>query len=248
MDKKTALIADDSEMNSALLEEMISPFGFEAEIAENGAEALELARKNSYDIVFMDHLMPVMDGIEALNAIRSENLLGGVPIIMVTANDDISDREKYFSVGFTDYMKKPFSVKKIGDLLLKYGLIEGTVCEKDEWGELSDKLKFLEIDRIVDYFMNDPSFYIQVLHEYMKSDILVRLKQADDAEEKDDLRAHIRCIKEEAYLIGAKSLAAKARDAEKKLLEGDFESFRESLKKLLGAQKSLIKRLMVVLS
>ncbi len=248
MKKKIALIADDSEMNSALLSEMLSAFDIDSEIVENGQEAFELAKNNLYDIVFMDHMMPVMDGIDALKAIREAGILNGIPIIMMTANDESNDIENYFSVGFTDYMKKPFSVKKIGELLEKYNLKKSVVEDKDDWEELSGKLTFLEVGSVGEYFMNDASFYIQVLHEYVKSDILVRLKHTIETDDKEGVRALIRCIGEEARLIGAKSMAETASNAEIRLMQGQDEDFYESYKKLISAQKRLFKRVATAIS
>ncbi len=248
MTRKRALIADDSEMNAVLLSEMIDSYDFDCDIAFDGKEALKYARKNSYDVIFLDHLMPVMDGIEALKAMKAEKLQKGVPVIMVTANDSEDDKEVYLRAGFSDYMKKPFSVKGIGEIIGKHGILEEDPGEKDEWEALSEKFNYLNPCEMKEYYLGDTTFYIQVLHEYVKSDILVRLETLEVEGKNDDLRSSIRNIRDEARLIGAMDLAKKAAYTEQLLIDGKDEDFLEGCEKLLGKRKRLIKRLAAELS
>ena len=107
------LIVDDAEMNAELLSEMVGMLGFDTEIASNGQEAIDLLRAKYYDLVFMDHLMPVMDGMMAMSVIKEENLCPDIPVVMVTANDSSADGQFYLNAGFSDYMQKPFSMKNL---------------------------------------------------------------------------------------------------------------------------------------
>lgn len=94
----------------------------EAQITEatSGMECLELLRANSYDVVFLDHMMPEMDGIETLHVIKEEKLCEGTPIIMLTANAISGDKERYLAEGFDDFISKPVIPKTLDQMLLHY--------------------------------------------------------------------------------------------------------------------------------
>jgi CheY-like chemotaxis protein len=91
--------------------------GVEVESAEDGEKALEVLRRNSFDIIFMDIQMPVMDGIETTKRIRSMNDKGGVPIIALTACAMAGDREKFLAAGMDDYLSKPVGMDDLERVL-----------------------------------------------------------------------------------------------------------------------------------
>ena len=103
------LCVDDNELNLDLLVRIIESFGFTVVSATNGKEALEQVRKNNFDMIFMDHMMPVTDGVEAMHIMRDEGLCDRTPIIVVTANAVRGEKEKYIKEGFDSYIPKPFS-------------------------------------------------------------------------------------------------------------------------------------------
>ena len=103
------LCVDDNELNLDLLVRIVSSFGFSVDSAVNGEEAIALVRKNTYDLIFMDHMMPVTDGVEAMHIMRDEGLCDLTPIIVVTANAVRGEKEKYLKEGFDSYIPKPFS-------------------------------------------------------------------------------------------------------------------------------------------
>ncbi|MBE5843837.1 MAG: response regulator [Butyrivibrio sp.] len=236
-----ALIVDDAEMNAALLAELIAAFDIPSDIAYDGKEALDFLRENKYSIVFMDHLMPVMDGMEAMAVIKKDDLAGGAPVIMITANDAVSDKNMYFEAGFSDYMKKPFSGEEIKHMLIKYNVIKDET--EDEWKTFSERFKFIETEGPKRYCLQDTSLYIQLLREYAKSDILVRLERALEDEENGEVRYLLRNIKNNARLVGAIELANKAHDAEKLFDDSFGEEFLESCEVLKKAQKKIFSRL-----
>ena len=103
------LCVDDNELNLDLLVRIISSFGFTVDCAVNGKEALDMVKKTSYDMIFMDHMMPVVDGVEAMHIMRDEGLCDFTPIIVVTANAVRGEKEKYIREGFDSYIPTPFS-------------------------------------------------------------------------------------------------------------------------------------------
>lgn len=116
------LAVDDMPLNLKLFNLFLKDTGMEIDIAESGAVAIELCRRNKYDLVFLDFMMPEMDGIECLNKLRSdeENLNKDVPVIVMTADAVAGAHDGYIAAGFTDYISKPFSSAQLKDIINKY--------------------------------------------------------------------------------------------------------------------------------
>ncbi len=106
--KLKILLAEDNPINVKLVLSLFSDYGIEADVAENGKEAVELVKGNYYDLVLMDMEMPEMNGYEATTVIR-EDLKNKVPIIAMTAHAMAGEREKCFKLGMYDYISKPIN-------------------------------------------------------------------------------------------------------------------------------------------
>lgn len=117
------LVAEDNVINQRLLEHTLSTMKVIPTMADNGKEALELYKKNRYDIILMDVQMPVMNGIEATHAIlvhEKENNLPHVPIIALTANTLKGDKEKLLNEGMDNYLPKPIDLDLIKNMFREY--------------------------------------------------------------------------------------------------------------------------------
>ncbi|MDR1532646.1 MAG: response regulator [Clostridiales bacterium] len=118
------LIVDDMPTNLLVAKELMGMYGLDIETCGSGRAAVELCRLNRYDIVFMDHIMPEMDGVEAMKAIRSID--GGdpyyqkLPIIALTANAVLEQREMFLEKGMSDFLSKPIEVQKLRAVLKKW--------------------------------------------------------------------------------------------------------------------------------
>ena len=106
------LVVDDNLMNIRVIEGLLQPYKIKVSIATSGAEALEKIDNMIYDVVFMDHMMPEMDGIETMQRIRQKqgNYFRNIPIVAVTANAVGGMREVFLNVGFQDFIAKPIEV------------------------------------------------------------------------------------------------------------------------------------------
>jgi len=109
------LLAEDNAVNQKLALKMLERFGYRADVAGNGIEALEALERQPYDLIFMDVQMPEMDGLEATRKIRAKGL--GVHIIAMTANAMQGDREMCLEAGMNDYVSKPIHVKELASAL-----------------------------------------------------------------------------------------------------------------------------------
>ena len=128
------LVVDDIATNLKVAEGLLSPYGAIVDTSLTGPESIELVKHRDYDIVFMDHMMPEMDGIEATGFIREweakqgKDLRTGVPIVALTANAVSGMREMFLERGFNDFLAKPIDVSKLDDILERW-----IPKEKREW-------------------------------------------------------------------------------------------------------------------
>ncbi len=113
------LVVDDNLMNIRVLEGLLQPYKIKVAIATSGAEALEKIEGMGYDAVFMDHMMPEMDGIETLQRIRQKqgNYFRKLPVVAVTANAVGGMREVFLNEGFQDFIAKPIEVSVLERVL-----------------------------------------------------------------------------------------------------------------------------------
>jgi len=119
------LVVEDNLLNQKLIFLHLKRYGFVIDFAENGKIALEKIEKCIYDLVLMDLMMPVMDGLETSIRIREieENTDKHLNIIGLTANTMDADREKCLKHGMDEYMTKPFDLKEFYKILKKFGLV-----------------------------------------------------------------------------------------------------------------------------
>ncbi|HOV15743.1 MAG TPA: response regulator [Spirochaetota bacterium] len=113
VDKKiiNVLVAEDNEINQRLISTILKKLEVTFDIVNDGAECVEYALKNSYDIIFMDIQMPNMNGYEATKIIRQKNM--SIPIISISANSFEDDVKKGKDIGMSDYITKPYSKNEI---------------------------------------------------------------------------------------------------------------------------------------
>lgn len=114
------MVVDDNLINLKVFSGLLKNTQMKVIEVDSGMKCLELLRKDSFDMVFLDHMMPGMDGIETLHAIREEHLCEGVPVIMLTANAIVGDRERYIREGFDDFLSKPIIPEKLNQMIAQY--------------------------------------------------------------------------------------------------------------------------------
>jgi len=117
---KTILIIDDDARNIFALKATLASRGFKCLSTQSASEGIDLLRQQGIKIVLMDMMMPEMDGYEALQLIRSNDAIKGIPVIAVTAQAMVGDREKCLQAGADDYISKPIDVDDLMNKLEKY--------------------------------------------------------------------------------------------------------------------------------
>jgi CheY-like chemotaxis protein len=117
------LVAEDNLINQKLIRHVLNGFDIDVTIANNGKEAMEHRMNNEYDMIFMDIQMPVMGGLEATANILSherQHRKRHIPIVALTANALVGDREMYLSAGMDGFLSKPIELDSLRELLIKY--------------------------------------------------------------------------------------------------------------------------------
>ena len=115
------LVVDDMELNLYVIKGKLLPYGLHIDTATSGLDAIEKVKNDAYDIVFMDHMMPKMDGVEATREIRKLGPeYGKLPIIAITANAVSGVREMLLENGFNGFISKPIDTRELDEVLRKW--------------------------------------------------------------------------------------------------------------------------------
>jgi len=220
---KKVLVVDDNATNLVITKNLLEPYRMEIDVASGGRESVEKAAGKRYDLIFMDHMMPEMDGVEATAAIRS--LEGGyyerIPIVALTANAVYGVKKELLESGFDDYVAKPIEVKQLENVLQKYlGSIEEAVAEQETKGE-SDSGQSLTIEGIdvagaLARLCLEEEVYLSILHTYYVDlpDTLERIIGARNRSDWKRFVIDVHAVKSTSASIGAMELSEIARQLE----------------------------------
>ncbi len=230
------LVVDDTPMNLTVIQGLLKPTRVQVDTATSGAECLDMVRKASYDIIFMDQRMPEMDGVETLHALQAmpaeENLCSKAPAVCLTANVIAGARERFLKEGFTDYLSKPIDAGKLEQMIARLLPPEKvlppeeaekasneTDAEKEETE--SDFVKALSQAEGIDAQAALKNCMTEEILQGAVHDFAVSLKTEPDKIEKlwkeGDLRDYtiaVHALKSSARLIGALKLSSLAAELE----------------------------------
>ena len=119
--KFTALIVDDNKLNVKVAQRLLERYHFKVESLYNGKDCVYRVKEGAhYDIIFMDHMMPEMDGIRTLQILKKLDGYDIPPVIALTANAMNGMREMYLENGFNDYLAKPINTAELNRIVIKY--------------------------------------------------------------------------------------------------------------------------------
>lgn len=116
---KKVLVVDDSKVNVKLAKRLLAPYNLTIDTALSGNECLEMTKTNQYDMIFLDHMMPEMDGVTTLKLLKSYGYKLP-PVIALTANSYNGAKEKYTELGFSGYLAKPISYKELNKVMYEF--------------------------------------------------------------------------------------------------------------------------------
>lgn len=218
------LVVDDNDMNRRVFRQLLKKTGVQITEAAGGRESLELVKTTAFDVIFMDHMMPEMDGIQALNAMREmeDNLSSGAPVIALTANAVVGAEEYYLKKGFDGFLSKPIDHKKLERMLIsllgeenvRIGGAEDEICsemialpEIEGFDHGYARLHLSSDGQILDT--------LRMLRSSIKKDAAELCSYFDELDERlDSYRIKIHSMKSSAALVGIVSLAGMAMELE----------------------------------
>lgn len=239
------LVVDDNDMNRVVIKNLLKATKVNVTTLESGFQCLNDVKENKYNIIFLDHMMPEMDGIETLETLKKleNNLNKDTPVIALTANAISGAKEMYLSKGFDDYLSKPIDYKKLEKLLLKY-LPKETINyvdvnnEIDNNGEknvLWESVTGLDIGEAMQHNTDEESFRELVKMYYnsidSKSNLLEELEEKEDIE---NYTINVHALKSSSKLIGATVVSELAANLETLGKEKNIEAIHNENKLLLS--------------
>jgi CheY-like chemotaxis protein/HPt (histidine-containing phosphotransfer) domain-containing protein len=240
------LVTDDNAMNLKVACNFLKLFGITPVTCSSGMDTIGLLRKEKFDIILLDHMMPGMDGIETLKVLKDEDLLNGAAVIALTANAVVGAEEQYLNAGFDGYLSKPIMVDDIENTLKKYlpsdvadSLSDDTeVFEFDASGEdkkdtslTLDKARSagLNVDAGLGYACGEEDFYLELLSDYVNctSDKCAELTSYLDNNDIKNYEILVHSIKSASKTIGADDLSAQAKALEDASKNNDIGFIKE---------------------
>ena len=263
------LAVDDVQMNLDVFVGLLKKTGIKIDCALNGQRALELMRMNKYNIIFLDHMMPEMDGIEVLKRMRAdaECLNRKTPVIMLTANALMGADRKYLEDGFDDYLSKPINPVSLEKMVYKNLPVElihndshsevasstvssGVVSDSVNANQPTDyraSLDFLDTKAGLEFAAGDLDFYHQILTTYMNDDKREQLNSLYAAKDWPNYRIVTHSIKGTSLTIGAPEVSEAAKGLELAVKENRFEYIDEHHAEVVKMYGELLEKLRAAL-
>ncbi|MBK8737327.1 MAG: PAS domain S-box protein [Saprospiraceae bacterium] len=245
-----ALLVEDNEMNRFIAIQSLDFLGFETTEAENGKIAIELASKNSYDIILMDIQMPVMDGVEATEYIR-EQLNLKTPIIALTANAFKHDIELYLNKGMNDFITKPYDeqdfFRKIDHVLSLHKFKLGnTTNDQNKEEEMKTTNKLYNLMQLEQMSRGNNSFVTKMISIFInqtKENIAI-MENGIATSNFDEVKRIAHKIRPSIGQMGILSLKNQARTIETYKLEpGENQEFKDMTNDLCEVLNKVLKEL-----
>ena len=170
LQEKHALVVDDAEYNRKLLKMILSKWGASVVEAENGQEAIEKMKKASFDFVFLDVRMPVLDGYETAKFIRQEINGSGneLPVYAITAISQEEEKRKFEGLGINDFLVKPVSKEQLAKILIGSDYVASIQDTSNGEVESAKESKFLDLSGLRHMAGNDEEFIWSMLDELIE--------------------------------------------------------------------------------
>jgi CheY-like chemotaxis protein len=227
------LAVDDIETNLTVLSGLLAPYRIQLTLCTSGEEAVDLVKNESFDFVLMDHMMPGMDGVEAVALIRAweesrraletpaGNPCGGIPVIALTANAVSGMREMFLEQGFDDFLSKPIEIAKLDELIAKWTPVEkklpvekgnGEQRAADRKGETPPDIPGVDTAKGIAMTGGTIAGYRKVLAQFYKDaqERLALLQEPPDETALPVFVTQVHALKSASATIGAAEVSAEA--------------------------------------
>jgi CheY-like chemotaxis protein/nitrogen-specific signal transduction histidine kinase len=252
------LIVDDIVTNLNVAKGLLALYQTDIATSTSGKEAIDLIKNNYYDLIFMDHMMPEMDGIETTAVIRSleGKYFRSVPIVALTANAMTGMKEMFLEKGFNDYLSKPIEIAKLDGMMAKWIPAKKRVTTRQETALVrtveTTEILIDGVDTAKGMAMTGGSEagYQKVLNSFYW-DALERLPLLETPPREQELfsfTAHVHALKSAAATIGAADISRQAAELEEAGNEGKPELIQDRLGVFYRELKNLTGRIGLALN
>ncbi len=244
---KRILLVEDNEMNLEVASEFLEQVGIVLSIATNGQIALDKLERQHFDLVLMDCQMPVMDGYQATRAIRARPEFADLPVIAMTANAMVGDKEACLEAGMNDHIAKPIEVNLLYQTLVKYlvnddsKVLDALSATEPLEAEVSQDVSLqgqwpqhpeIDVERGLQLVQHSPRLYQLVCDSFAEGQrhAVNRIQTAMAQESVDDAIRIAHTLKGLAGSLASPRLVELARELESCLIEG--KSYQAELEKV----------------
>ena len=257
--KARILVVDDNAINLKVAVGLMRPYHMQVVTADSGREALFLLRSKDFDLVFMDHMMPGLDGVETTRLIRERNdeYYKKLPIIALTANAVNGVREMFIQSGLNDYIAKPIELSALDRVLktwLPADLIrhpsETESFASDRWGRKSEAHpnaasagnEIFDVETGVFYTGGDVETYEEILEIYIRKgpEKLACIKRLYEEKSWSDYVIEVHALKSSSLTIGSAKLSQMAKELELAGKTGDYSRIEKNNAALLEMYERVI--------
>ena len=219
------LVADDAEINQALMVSMLKNFGAQVSVADNGQEVIDKVNSEHFDLILMDIQMPVMNGFEAAQKIREQDEFKHLPIIAITATVVEGFKELCIEAGMNDYLSKPFNpdelFEKIQNSLTKDKILRrDTEIISNRARDFPEQLPGIDIAAGIKRWPNDENEYFSNLLEFIEEikDSRSQMDQLMESQESTELRSFAHKIAGSAAFLALDDLSETAAIIERAIV------------------------------
>jgi signal transduction histidine kinase/CheY-like chemotaxis protein/HPt (histidine-containing phosphotransfer) domain-containing protein len=251
------LVVDDIETNLKVVEGLLAPYEMKVSVCGGGAEAVRMAREGIYDVIFMDHMMPEMDGIEAAAAIRAMKgeYFKTVPIIALTANAVSGMREMFLQNGFNDFLSKPIEISKLNEIIERWvprkkRAVAARNPKPAPAAETGLVIEGLDTSRGLMFTGGRMEGYVRVLETYCRDTAkrFETLSRAPDGIGLASFTTQVHSLKSASASIGADEISRMAAELEKAGKNGDADFIKANIGAFLEKLTAMTERIKNALS
>ena len=265
------LVVDDMQLNLDVFVGLLKPTQVQIDTCLNGMDALEACMYTKYDVIFMDHMMPKMDGIETMKRLKTldGNENADTPVVVLTANAVVGVREEYLNAGFSDYLSKPIVGTDLEKMIVKYLPPEKVQIVSDEESQ-SETLQAesqsgagtvredsatpqasvmgAALDAILDtatglQYCRTKEVYDTIIDTFLSDEKTREIEEYYKAQNWDDYRILVHGIKGNARYIGAMTVSEEARIIEQGVKEGNLTAAYDNHEQFMKDYRELLEAL-----
>ena len=253
------LVVDDNPMNLMVINSLLKQTLVQVDTAESGAECLKKSAEKKYDIIFLDHMMPDMDGVDTLRGLRADegNPNVDTATVCLTANAISGAREQYIEEGFDDYLAKPIDPDMLEEMMMQYlpkeklqAPSETEAAASEAGGEsiIPDYIKDIDeinIDTGIKNYAGDEEAYLETLKVFSVSagNYADEIRDYYNSGDISNTTIKIHALKSTLRIIGATDIGEFAQSLENAGKAGDTATLDAKLDELLNRSMSIAKAL-----